>query len=327
MRKERRWGGVGEHGRRERVERAILDEPHPDDDRGAAVAVERQRSGSRPVLDEESHAGLRGRLVEERPAALRRRDVGHRGAGVAQRWTGRAEERSSVASGLAVLLDAKRDGADRGAGALDARRQLDGAGLDPGQELDAERTHSARGIARRLGHRPEGNRREVTAVGATADAAQPFLDVSAPPPDPVVLDRSVAVERAGRRGDGHDPLASLGAASAARRETTEGAPLGESGLSGPIASAVALASAAAIAMNSQPSWKRSTGSRPLALASMATRIATPSTKPSWRDIVKTAEPVAKRRGGSDAVAALASDGRVRPTPAPVIRRPGSISPA
>ena len=45
---------------------------------------------------------------------------------------------------------------------------------------------------------------------------------------------------------------------------------------------------------------------------IATSIATPSTLPIWRDIVSTAEPVAKRAGGSEDAAALASDGSVEP---------------
>ena len=47
--------------------------------------------------------------------------------------------------------------------------------------------------------------------------------------------------------------------------------------------------------------------------------------PSWRDIVSTAAPVAKRAGGSDAAAALLRLGSVRPTPMPVRTRPGSSS--
>ena len=58
------------------------------------------------------------------------------------------------------------------------------------------------------------------------------------------------------------------------------------------------------------------------LPSTANRIETPSTKPSWRAMVTTAEPVAKRSGGSDAAAALATDGSTRPTPTPLRIMPG-----
>jgi hypothetical protein len=44
--------------------------------------------------------------------------------------------------------------------------------------------------------------------------------------------------------------------------------------------------------------------------STATRIDTPSTKPSWRVIAEIAEPAANRSRGSDAAAALARLGSV-----------------
>jgi hypothetical protein len=42
-------------------------------------------------------------------------------------------------------------------------------------------------------------------------------------------------------------------------------------------------------------------------------------------MLTTPEPVAKDGGGSDEAAVDISDGKVRPTPIPVITMPGSIS--
>ena len=44
--------------------------------------------------------------------------------------------------------------------------------------------------------------------------------------------------------------------------------------------------------------------------------------PIWRDMAYRAEPVAKRSGGSGAVAAPPSEGSMSPTPMPVTMPPG-----
>ena len=80
-----------------------------------------------------------------------------------------------------------------------------------------------------------------------------------------------------------------------------------------MASAAAPASRAAVTSSTHASWNAPT---PVPAPSTATRIATPSTAPSWRLIENTALPVAKRAGGSEPAAALDSDGITRPTPVP-----------
>ena len=55
-----------------------------------------------------------------------------------------------------------------------------------------------------------------------------------------------------------------------------------------------------------------------------TRIATPSTMPTWRAMVTMPEPVANRLGGTAETAALTRVGSVRPTPVPVSSMPGSM---
>src|SRR6185369_2077830 len=51
--------------------------------------------------------------------------------------------------------------------------------------------------------------------------------------------------------------------------------------------------------------------------SMATIIATPTAKPTWRTMLMTAAPVANRGGGRETDAVAIVVGRVRPTPTPV----------
>ena len=58
---------------------------------------------------------------------------------------------------------------------------------------------------------------------------------------------------------------------------------------------------------------------------MATKTATPTTPPIWRDMLKSALPVAARSGGSGATAAPASTGNVRLTPSPMRTIAGSIT--
>src|SRR4051812_10177952 len=57
----------------------------------------------------------------------------------------------------------------------------------------------------------------------------------------------------------------------------------------------------------------------------ATKTETPSTNPTCRDIVTTAEPVDVRAGGRSAVAADTIVGNANPTPIPPISQPGSMS--
>ncbi len=52
----------------------------------------------------------------------------------------------------------------------------------------------------------------------------------------------------------------------------------------------------------------------------------PSTAPSWRKQADTALPVENRCGGSSATAALDSEAKVRPTPAPVTIIAGKMWP-
>jgi hypothetical protein len=67
-----------------------------------------------------------------------------------------------------------------------------------------------------------------------------------------------------------------------------------------------------------------TSAGPAGWPSTVTRIATPRTMPTWRAIVTTPDPVAKRCGGTADTAALTSVGSARPTPVPVISMPGSM---
>ena len=55
--------------------------------------------------------------------------------------------------------------------------------------------------------------------------------------------------------------------------------------------------------------------------------AMPSAVPIWRDMPNTPVPVAKRSGGSEAAAALASVEMLSPTPAPPTSQPGRNSEA
>ena len=75
-------------------------------------------------------------------------------------------------------------------------------------------------------------------------------------------------------------------------------------------------------MKIQAWWNAVTAEAPVAVPRMATRPATPSAMPIWRLMTYSADPVAKRSGGSGAVAAPPSEGSMRPTPIPLSRLPG-----
>ena len=62
-----------------------------------------------------------------------------------------------------------------------------------------------------------------------------------------------------------------------------------------------------------------------AVPSTATRMAMPIAEPTWRPIVMTPTPVAKRAGGSSDAPAPVSVGSMKPTPIPVRIIPGRYS--
>jgi hypothetical protein len=68
----------------------------------------------------------------------------------------------------------------------------------------------------------------------------------------------------------------------------------------------------------QARWKLASSTPPgfVPVPTMATSTATPRASPVWRIMLITAEPVAKERGGSDAVAVPIMVGRIRPVPTP-----------
>lgn len=71
-------------------------------------------------------------------------------------------------------------------------------------------------------------------------------------------------------------------------------------------------------------WNATSAPAPAGCPRTVTSTATPSTMPTWRAMVTTPDPVAKRCGGIAETAALTSVGSVRPTPVPVISMPGSM---
>src|SRR5262249_53782555 len=191
-------------------------------------------------------------------------------------------------------------------------RHLQRPDCDRREQLDCQRTRLALHVADHVGERAQCDRRDVATVGADEPAVRR-----------VDFDRAVGGDRGGAievptRGRAH-------ATSANGPSDTAGAGLaaGRFCATRPMPSPAPAASSGAMTMKVHTSSNRFSTSCGAGLPNTATRTETPSTKPSCRAMLTTAEPVAKRSGGSDAVAALATDGSTSPTPMPLRIMPGT----
>src|SRR5437763_4357158 len=132
-----------------------------------------------------------------------------------------------------------------------------------------------------------------------------------------------------RRGDAPAAVPSTagpGARSRATAGVVEGSAPGSRALTRPSPMAVRAAATPPATMSPYAPWKVASASAGDGVPTTATSTDTPSTAPIWRAQATTALPVANRAGGSSATAALLSDEKLKPTPAPVSTVAGRNSP-
>jgi chromate transporter len=121
-----------------------------------------------------------------------------------------------------------------------------------------------------------------------------------------------AARRSGRWPAGRSPASPQPWADAVRTTPLTGAGCG----CGPSSSAAPAASVTAIAHRAKPASNAASASSGAGVPITATSRATPSTAPSWRAVVASAMPVAKRAAGRPAAVAPIRVGRPRPMPTP-----------